>query len=59
MKLSRHTWIGGLTALRLELASRCGVPVPGAENAARVYERALAAGYGDEDWGATYKVVGK
>ena len=41
----------------LNLAKECGVKVPGEENAMKVYEAAMEAGYGPEDWIATYKVV--
>ncbi len=39
------------------LAARAGLPMPGEENAARVYDAAMAAGLGDEDFCATAKVV--
>lgn len=41
----------------VELAKECGVAMPGAENAKRVYDAAMAAGYGKEDFCATVKVV--
>lgn len=41
----------------VELAKECGVAMPGAENAKRVYDAAMAAGYGKEDFSATVKVV--
>jgi 3-hydroxyisobutyrate dehydrogenase len=41
----------------LDLARQCGVSMPGEENAARVYDRALEMGLGKEDFCATIKVV--
>ena len=41
----------------LDLAKQCGVSMPGEENAARVYDRALEMGLGKEDFCATIKVV--
>ena len=41
----------------LKLAEECGVSMPGEENAARVYDRALEMGLGREDFCATIKVV--
>ncbi len=41
----------------LELAKECGVWMPGEENAARVYDKALEMGIGKEDFCATIKVV--
>jgi len=41
----------------LELAKQCGVKMPGEENAARVYDRALEMGLGGEDFCATIKAV--
>lgn len=39
------------------LAKECGVAMPGEENVKAVYDRALAAGYGKEDFCATIKTV--
>ncbi|MEE8808095.1 MAG: NAD(P)-dependent oxidoreductase [Lactimicrobium sp.] len=39
------------------LASQCHVSMPGEDNAVRVYDEAMQAGYGREDFCATYKVV--
>lgn len=41
----------------MKLAQECGVRMPGEENAKRVYDSALEAGYGKEDFCATVKVV--
>ena len=41
----------------LKLADECGVYMPGEENAKRVYDDAIKAGYGKEDFSATVKVV--
>ena len=41
----------------LDLAKECGLPMPGEENAARVYDEAMAKGWGNEDFSATVKVV--
>ena len=41
----------------LRLAEQCGVKMPGEENAARVYDKALEMGLGKEDFCATIKVV--
>ncbi|MBP5225148.1 MAG: NAD(P)-dependent oxidoreductase [Lachnospiraceae bacterium] len=41
----------------LNLANACGFRMPGEENAARVYDRALEMGIGKEDFSATIKVV--
>ena len=41
----------------IKLAQECGVHMPGEENAKRVYDAALEAGYGQEDFCATVKVV--
>ena len=41
----------------LNLAKECGFSMPGEENAARVYDEALAKGIGKEDFCATIKVV--
>ncbi len=41
----------------LDLAKQCGVKMPGEENAARVYDKAMAMGIGKEDFCATIKVV--
>lgn len=41
----------------MKLAQECGVYMPGEENAKRVYDAALEAGYGKEDFCATVKVV--
>ena len=41
----------------LRLAEQCGVRMPGEENAARVYDKALEMGLGREDFCATIKVV--
>ncbi len=41
----------------MNLARECGVSMPGQENAARVYQDAMDAGYGKEDFCATIKVV--
>lgn len=41
----------------IKLAQECGVHMPGEENAKRVYDAALKAGYGKEDFCATVKVV--
>ena len=41
----------------LKLAEECGVKMPGEENAARVYDKALEMGLGKEDFCATIKVV--
>ncbi len=43
----------------VNLASECGVQVPGVENAKDVYDRALADGIGGEDFSATIKTVRK
>ncbi len=39
------------------LAAQAGLPMPGEENAVRVYDAAMAADLGDEDFCATVKVV--
>ncbi len=41
----------------VNLAKECGVKMPGEENAARVYDKALEMGLGKEDFCATVKVV--
>ena len=41
----------------MNLAKECGVSMPGEENALRVYQAAMDAGYGKEDFCATIKVV--
>ena len=41
----------------LGLAEEAGIFMPGEENAVRVYDRAMAEGYGKEDFSATIKVV--
>lgn len=41
----------------LNLAKECGFEMPGEENAARVYDKALELGLGKEDFSATIKVV--
>ncbi len=41
----------------LNLAKEAGFAMPGAENAARVYDKALAMGIGKEDFSATIKAV--
>ncbi len=41
----------------LDLAEQCGVRMPGEENAAKVYDRAMEAGLGKEDFCASVKVV--
>ena len=41
----------------LNLAKECGFSMPGEENAARVYDKALEMGIGKEDFSATIKVV--
>jgi 3-hydroxyisobutyrate dehydrogenase len=41
----------------LNLAKECGVNMPGEENAARVYDKAMEMGIGKEDFSATIKVV--
>ena len=41
----------------LRLAEQCGVKMPGEENAARVYDKALKMGLAKEDFCATIKVV--
>ena len=41
----------------LNLAKECGFSMPGEENAARIYDEALAKGIGKEDFCATIKVV--
>ena len=41
----------------LDLAKQCELAMPGEENAARVYDDAMEAGYGNEDFSATVKVV--
>ena len=41
----------------LRLAEQCGVKMPGEENAARVYDKALEMGLAKEDFCATIKVV--
>lgn len=41
----------------LNLAKQSGVSMPGEENAKRVYDAAMEAGYGKEDFSATIKVV--
>ncbi len=41
----------------LKLAEECKVSMPGEENAARVYDKALEMGLGKEDFCATIKVV--
>jgi len=43
--------------IAVQLAKDCGVPMPGEEVAYGVYQEALAAGLGKEDWGATWKIV--
>ncbi|MBQ6678944.1 MAG: NAD(P)-dependent oxidoreductase [Lachnospiraceae bacterium] len=39
----------------MDLAARTGLPMPGEENAVRVFDKALALGLQKEDWGATVK----
>ena len=41
----------------MNLAKECGVSMPGEENALRVYQAAMDAGYGQEVFCATIKVV--
>ena len=41
----------------LELAEKAGVYMPGEENAARVYDKAMEMGLGKEDFSASIKVV--
>lgn len=41
----------------LGLAKEHGVSMPGEENAVRVYDKAMASGFGKEDFSATIKVV--
>ncbi len=41
----------------MNLARECGVDMPGEANALSVYQRAMDAGYGKEDFSATVKVV--
>lgn len=41
----------------MKLAQECGVHMPGEENAKHVYDAAMEAGYGKEDFCATVKVV--
>lgn len=41
----------------MSLAKECGLDMPGEATAKNVYEKALAAGYGKEDFCATIKVV--
>ena len=41
----------------MNLAKECGVLMPGEENALHVYQKAMDAGYGKEDFCATIKVV--
>lgn len=41
----------------MALAEQCGVSMPGGANAKRVYDTALAAGLGKEDFCATIKIV--
>lgn len=41
----------------MELAKECKVSMPGEANAKRVYDEAIASGYGKEDFCATIKVV--
>lgn len=41
----------------LNLAKECGFSMPGEENAARVYDKAMEMGIGKEDFCATIKVV--
>lgn len=41
----------------MALAKECGLSMPGEENVCRVYEKALALGYGKEDFCVTIKVV--
>ena len=39
------------------LAKEHGLPMPGEQNVVRIYEKAMEAGYGKEDFSATVKVV--
>lgn len=41
----------------MNLAKECGVNMPGQANACDVYQKAMDAGYGKEDFSATIKVV--
>ena len=41
----------------MRLAEECGFAMPGEANVQRVYKEAMEAGYGKEDFCATYKVV--
>lgn len=41
----------------LNLAKECNVKMPGEENAKKVYDAAMEAGFAKEDWTATYKIV--
>ncbi len=41
----------------MNLAKECGVSMPGEANAVKVYEKAMEAGYGKEDFSATINVV--
>ena len=43
----------------MDLAGRIGLPMPGEENAVRVFDEALRLGLGIEDWGATVKAYRK
>lgn len=41
----------------MKLAEETGLPMPGEQNACKVYKKALESGYGKEDFCATIKVV--
>ncbi|MCH5295408.1 MAG: NAD(P)-dependent oxidoreductase [Treponema sp.] len=45
------------THICMSLAEQCGLEMPGQANATRVYEKAMEAGYGKEDFSATIKIV--
>ena len=43
----------------MEMAERAGLPMPGEENAVKVFDKALSMGLQKEDWGATVKAYRK
>ncbi len=41
----------------MKLAEETGLSMPGEANVQKVYEKALEAGMGPDDWRSTFKIV--
>ena len=41
----------------MNLAKECGLEMPGEANVQQVYQKALDAGMGPDDWRSTFKIV--